>query len=488
MDRNSEVIDIVRDGSRKTAIWMGNDSFGIPKHLMQGEKQTGLICDGSTVRPWFWDGMCAIDGERYVYFDPCRVRPIYALATECRADALTIVRKIAFALSGMKKDYLDLITGVMPLSRLWIYGENDVLILPPDLGDIFLIMREEERKEMEVSRIIQGTAEKPFLLITEMAELLYYAASGVFPFASDAVRGSGYKEVPISFYASLPEKTEGFINFIFHAKDREMREIMGNRDGGENLSWFLSRSEDLEWPLENRTEEEMEKTRAEAESTEEYRSFFERREKINKRNSFWRVKGAIIIASAVIAIGVGIFLWSYIGNLLEPPETAALDQIGVIEAFYEAQSDCDTEALTTALKGCSAPQEMEVTNLYVTSRTRMAYESINPLVNAEEWIEAGKPDIPATSYIYGAIPESIDETGENEYTVSSIWYTPFPEDEADTAAAEPGKTIVYRYRVTQTFSFTWNDRGWWNITDTEITGYEFLGTESVGTYSALDQG
>ena len=113
---------------------------------------------------------------------------------------------------------------------------------------------------------------------------------------------------------------------------------------------------------------------------------------------------------------------------------------------------------------------------------------VNPLVNAAEWIEAGKPDIPVTSYIYGAIPESIDETGENEYTVSSIWYTPFPEDEADTAAAEPGKTIVYRYRVTQTFSFTWNDRGWWNITDTEITGYEFLGTESVGTYSALDQG
>ena len=145
MDRINEVIDIVRDGNKKTAIWMGNDSFGIPKHLMQGEKQTGLICDGRTVRPWFWDGMCAIDGERYVYFDPCHVRPIYALATECRADALTIVRKIAFALSGMKKDYLDLITGIMPLSRLWSYGENDVLILPPDLGDIFLIMREEER-------------------------------------------------------------------------------------------------------------------------------------------------------------------------------------------------------------------------------------------------------------------------------------------------------------------------------------------------------
>ena len=151
-----EIIDIVRDGEAKTAIWIGSDDLGIPRHLMQGEKKNGLISDGKETKEWYWDGLCAIDGERYVYFAPCRLKSIYEIATSKRSEALTIVRKIAFALQSMKKDFLDLITGIFPLYRIWIYGENDVLILPPDLGDIFAVMRSEERKEAEVNWIIQG--------------------------------------------------------------------------------------------------------------------------------------------------------------------------------------------------------------------------------------------------------------------------------------------------------------------------------------------
>ena len=482
-----EIIDIIRDGEKKTAIWIGSDDMGIPKHLMQGEKRNGVISDGKTLREWYWDGLCAIDGERYVYFAPCRLRPIYEISTSARKDALTIVRKTAFALQQMKKDFLDLITGIFPLYRIWIYGENDVLIFPPDLGDIFAIMRTDERKEAEVNRIIQSTAEKPFLLITEMAELLYYAASGRFPFASDAVRGSGYKEVPLSFYEQLPEKTEGLINFIFHAKSREMRDIMGNRDDGKNLSWFLSRSENLEWPLQNRTEEERDRAIEKAESTVEFREFFEKREKITKRNTFWRVKGTIIIIVTAAVIALGSFLWNYIGNLLEPPATKDLDPVGVIEAFYESQNDCDPEGISTALKGCSAPQSMEVTNLYVSTRTRMAYENFDPLVNASEWVAAGKPDIPESSVIYGVVVEDIEETGENTYKARGVWYTPFPYSEEEEIAATADSLPVYTYEVTQSFTFTWNDRGWWNITDTEIGDYTFLGAESVGTYPLRDK-
>ena len=478
-----EIIDIVRDGKNKTAIWIGSDDFGIPKHLMQGEKQNGIISDGKSITKWYWDGLCAINGERYVYFEPCRIRPIYALSTSCRANALKIVRNIAFALEGMKKDFLDLITGVFPLFRIWIYGESDVLLLPPDLGDIFAIMRTEERKEAEVNRIIQSTAEKQFLLITEMAELLYYAASGRFPFASDTVRGSGYKEAPISLYAKLPEKTEGFLNFIFHAKSREMRDIMGNRDGGENLSWFLKRSEDLEWPLEDITEEERDRNIERTESSPEYEEFFKVREKINKRNAFWRVKGTIIIVVSVAAIAIGGFLFNYISHLLEPPLTKDLEPEGIIEAFYRSQSECEPESLTTALKGCSAPQEMEVTNLFVSTRTRMAYENFDPLINAAEWVEDGMPPVPESSAIYGVVLENITQTGENTYTAESTWYTPYPYDESETVQATLTSIPVYVYDIDQSFTFTWNDRGWWNITDTEITDSKFLRTEIVSTYA-----
>lgn len=478
-----EIINIVRDGQDKTAIWIGSDDFGIPKHLMQGEKQHGVISDGKTLKEWYWDGLCAIDGERYVYFEPCKLRSIYELSTSCRSDALKIVRNTAFALKRMKKDFLDLITGVLPLFRIWIYGDTDVLILPPDLGDVFAIMRTEERKEAEVNRIIQSTAEKPFLLITEMAELLYYAATGRFPFASDTVRGSGYKEVPVSIYAKLPEKTEGLINFIFHAKSREMRDIMGNRDGGENLDWFLRCSEGLEWPLADMTEEERDKNIERAESSEEYSAFFRTREKINKRNAFWRVKGTIIIVSVIVVLSVGGFLFNYIKHLLEPPLTKDLEPEEIIEAFYEAQSNCEPESLSTALKGCSAPQEMEVTNLFVSTRTRMAYENFDPLINANEWVEEGMPAVPESSTIYGVVLNDITETGENTYLADSTWYTPYPYDENETVQATLTSIPVYVYDIEQSFTFTWNDRGWWNITDTEITDSEFLRTEIVSTYA-----
>ncbi|MBO8436390.1 MAG: hypothetical protein IAA97_05380 [Spirochaetes bacterium] len=478
-----EIINIVRDGEEKTAIWIGSDDMGLPKHLMQGIKHDGIISDGKEIKPWIWDGLCAIDGQRYVYFAPCRLRSIYELSTSARKDALVIVRNIAFALKGMKKDFLDLITGIFPLYRIWIYNDTDVLIMPPDLGDVFTIMREEKRKEDEVNRIIQGTAEKQFLLITEMAELLYYAATGRFPFSSDAVRGSGYKEVPLSMYTNeLPEKTEGLINFIFHAKSREMRDIMGNRDDGENLNWFLTRSLSLEWPLEDITAEERDSNIERAESSAEFKEFFEKRESITKRNAFWRVKGTLIIVISVVVIAVGGFLWSYISNILEPPATKDLDQKGIIEAFYQAQNNCDPEGISTAFKGSDPPQEMEIMNLYVASRTRMAYENFDPLISADEWVENGKPAVPAAHLIYGAVIDTIKQTGENTWSAEGTWYTPYPYNDGEEVTTSEGTMPVYTYDVTQSFTFEWNDRGWWNITDAPIESDEFLGVETVETY------
>lgn len=478
----NEVIDIIRDGEKKTAICIGQDDFGLPKHLMQGAKHDGIISDGKTLERWFWDGLCTIEGMRYVYFSPARIRPIYDISTYSRPKALEIVRNLAFALVSADESFLDLITGVLPLYRIWIYDDTKVLVMPPDLGDLIGIMRDEETKENEVNRIIQGTAEKQFLLITEMAELLYYAASGIFPFASDEVRGSGYREAPISLFASLPERTEGFISFIFHAKNREMRDIMGNGSGGQCLKWFLDRSKDLEWNLPARTEEERDAEIKKNTSSESYSNFFKERTRIYKRNTFWRTKGTAICVGAVIGIFVFAFLFSYIKGLLEPPTTRDMDEYGVIEAFYDAQSECNPTELTTAVKGFSPPQEMEVTNLFVTSKTRFAYEYFDPLVNAEEWVNEGMPALPMGSEVYGVILEDIEKTGDNSYMATGIWYLPFPENEEEQVITEQGEVVVYRYRVHQSFEMKWNKRGWWNIVGSEITDYEFIDALMPETY------
>ena len=481
---NMDIRTIEIEGIEKTAISIGPDDITIPKHLMQGEKQAGIIIDSNgTKSSWYWDGISSSGGIRYVYFGKCELQDFTALSSARRSDALKIVLQIARGLMDADKSFLSLSSGIFPLNRIYIYNRDSILLLPPDLADVFSMMETDEDKHRHVTAVIRGNAEQNFMLITEMAELLYYAASGVFPFASDTVRGSGYKEAPISLYAKLPEKTEGLINFIFHAKNREMRDIMGNRDGGENLSWFLKRTEDLEWNLDNISEEERDRNIEKTENSPEYAAFFKERSRIEKRNSFWRVKGTIIIVVTIIVLSVGGFLFNYISNLLEPPETKDLEPVGIIEAFYASQSECMPESLTTAFKGCSAPQEMEVTNLYVSTRTRMAYENFDPLINAAEWVEDGMPPVPESSAIYGVVLENITQTGENTYTAESTWYTPYPYDESETVQATLTSIPVYVYDIDQSFTFTWNDRGWWNITDTEITDSKFLRTEIVSTYA-----
>ena len=486
---NREIIDIERDGAPKTAIKLALDEAGVPKHLLQGVKCEGLISDGKEVQPWYWDGFCTIDGWRYVYFDRCHIESIHTIATTHRKDALDLINKIAFALSKADASFLDLNNGIFPLFRIYIYENDRILLLPPDLGDVFSIMIDEEIKNVESTFLIQGRAEESFRLITEMAELLYYAAAGTLPFSKETIKESGYREVPLSFYEKLPEKTEGFISFIFHARSREMRDITGNRTGAGTLPWFLERSKDLEWPLDNRSEEERAECVRKTEESAEVKDYLEDAEKKAKRNAFWRVKGTIITVLSVIGIFVIMFLYSYISNLLEPPLTADLDPEGVIYALYDAQSSVNPDALDTAVKGDDLPQSMEVINLYVTTKMRLAYENHDPAINVNDWIAAGKPAIPNNSYIYGVVVDSIEQTGENEYVAEGTWYTPFPYDEEkedenpdEAITGTAANPVVYRYGVTQTFTFRWNDRGWWNIVDSEITEYRDLGPEAIEVY------
>ena len=126
---------------------------------------------------------------------------------------------------------------------------------------------------------------------------------------------------------------------------------------------------------------------------------------------------------------------------------------------------------------------MEVTNLYVSTRTRFAYESYDPFVNAEEWVNEGMPAVPEGSMIYGVVLESLEETEENHFIATGIWYLPFPEDDSTQIIPPPGTIAVYTYRVTQTFEMKWNDRGWWNIVGSEITGHEYLDTVLAQSYT-----
>ena len=480
-DRISE---ITVGGNRYYGIEIGDDKSGVPKHILQGVRDQGLIIDDHSITRWCWNGVTTVGDRVYVYFDPCDIEGLETIATSNRENALILIEEIAYGILNADKAFLSLEGDIFPLYRIFILDKTKILLLPPDLGNILAIARIGERRREEVGNLVKENILHSYGLVLEMAELMYFAATGIFPYSLHEVRSNHFQEVPIEFFnTGLDPKTEAFINLVLNANNKRMREISGNRKGWENLGWFLQESNSLVWNLESIDESEMEKRIEDTESSDEYKEFFEKSARIAKRRDFWRVKGTLIVTASIIALIVLSVFSSILYNSLKAPATKDMDQEEMLYHFYEAQNALDITEMSEGVKA-SIPQESEVMNLFVTRQTRMAYENTNTQVNASDWVNNGKPAIEETKYVYGTIVEKAELIADDKWKVEAIWYTPYPyeKDKEDESVAIEGKSPVYSYRVTETFQFKWNNRGWWIITDIEITGYEFLDLEYADTY------
>ncbi len=480
----NDISTIYLNGIEYSAINIGLEASGIPKHILQIERKDGMIIDGEEISPFSWRGVTKDDTYQYIYFDKVNLEPLETITTNHRSDALLIVKEIAYGLMNASSEFLDMATGVFPLYRIYLLDGTKVVLLPPDMGDLIAIARMGERREKEANYLIKKNTEKGFLLIQEMAELLYWAATGRLPYEKKDVRTCDYTEVPLEWYEKkLDEKTLGFILFMLHAKERQMRDIAGNRKANANLSWFIKRANEIDWNLEAITVNEREETVAATESTEEYRHYFGKIEAKAKKRNFWRIKGTLILSVSAVLIIIGIIVGTILHSKFEAPYTRNMDQVEIVEDFFANMNSIDPAKMENNAIKATAPQYNAVMGLYVNKQTRTAYEMQNPSINLQAWLELGKPSIPQSSFIYGAEIESIDEIGENIYRASGIWYTPYRE--SDDLEIEPpeGYTVVYMYDVDEDFTFKWSNRGWWTVTDIEISKYEYIGYELVETYT-----
>ena len=485
-----QIIQHTIDNEEKTCILLGDENLLPPKHIMQGEKKKGILYLDGRKEDWIWEGLCTIDGSRYVYFSRLDIESFDLIADKYRGKALYFVRLLASLLAEEKEDFTSPLVGLLTTWRVFIVEGRGLLILPPDLGDLISIYMDDDEKYRCHGCYIKNDTEAGFSLIRQFAQFLYFALTGSRPYEKQEVRDAGYHEIPLSIYkdqlfARLDDKSLGFIDFTLHAKEREQRDIMGNRKTHENLDWFVKRSRELSWDVDRMDASEAAKKAEAIASSPAVKEIMEKTVRSAKRRTFWRQRGSMIAVLAIVAILVGTFAGTWIASVLEPPTTRDLDQEGVILAFYDAQNRLDTDGIQTATKGCSAPQESEVISMYVTRQTRVAYEATDPLVPVETWIEAGEPAIPSSSYIYGITDLELTSTGVDSWHVTGSYYTPYAYNEEEEVAPESipsGQTVVYVYDMSQDFSFAWNGRGWWNITDISPMSVQLDEVRYVETY------
>ncbi len=481
MVKDSEIRTLVIEGEEKTAIRIGNKEESLPAHIFQGEKHDSLVIRDGKVEKVRYEAIYNEGEKRYVYFPKMDLFSLDHLSTTHRHNALSIVRNIAIGLESAGESFLNLETGVFPLYRIYICGEDGAFLLSPDIGDVLSLIRTNEERISEVNALIRRDSEDSYRLIAEMGELLYYAAAGDLPYSSDDVRKYKYQEFPLEkalelLNDRLDEKTLGLVNLILHAKRQEMRDIMGNRTPGKALSWFISRTDGLNWDLEEKDGKDYEGLR----ECTEYKAFEQKAFSGAKRNTFFRKKGTIIAICIIAAALVSAALYDYISRLLEPPVSAGMSQEEVIMRFYEDQNSLMPDSMMSAVKGADVPQENEVMNLYVTSRMRMAYEQINPVVNVDDYLSAENPELITGATVYGVTDIELERVDDDTIIAHSKWYTPYSEDggtENDGGdVTEPTYTIIFIKDVDQVFDFTWNERGWWNITGAEITKFDEVGS------------
>ena len=125
------IVNRIIEGEEKTCILLGGEDLQPPKHMMQGEKQKGVLFLNGDECPWTWTGLCTIEGSRYVYFDKIDIEPFDSIASLHRDKALSIILTIARILTQKGEKFASTIVNIIPTYRFFIVkSQIGYLILP----------------------------------------------------------------------------------------------------------------------------------------------------------------------------------------------------------------------------------------------------------------------------------------------------------------------------------------------------------------------
>lgn len=491
-----DIIDIEIDNIKYSAIAFNDKNCELPSFLLQGEKKPGFIYKNGELTPWYWEGFTNYEGKKCLYFAPIKLYPLSQISSTLRGEAPKLIINLATALSLLDSKFLDLQNGILSAWRIFFTEDDGVLILPRTLSDIFSSTADQDKRFDNANSFIHANLLNSFTLIDQMTQLLYYSITSIKPFEYSIIRTNHYnalslqlltQALDIKLDSDLIEK----IDKILHLSLSKMRDISSNYQPQVALKWFIERFKDLSWDLENTEDKKINVDDLEA--NEVTKNTIQKIQKKCNRIIFWRKRGALIAVITVISVFVISFVGSRIHEALQPPYTYEMNQEQIIEAYYDAQNDLDVSKLEASLKrGTKSPITNEITTLFVTRQTRMAYEQVDSVLNPETWVKDNMPPIDNKKMIYGIDNVSITQIGENQYLATSTYYSPYPlQDSSDTNEDEPfsDNTQIfkcYRFEQKEIFTFDYNDRGWYEISQITPTEMKYIDTLLVPTYNPSD--
>ena len=174
-----------------------------------------------------------------------------------------------------------------------------------------------------------------------------------------------------------------------------------------------------------------------------------RREKLFQRRQFFSHNWKIIVVITAIIIFAISFSIGPIKNAMEPPVTEGMPAEEVIETYYRAIIDMDTEIMEDCLeKGIGKNDINEVTQLYVISKVRTGYEGKSGLISAQEWNDGVITILEPGDQVYGIADLEITSSGNNIFYADYIKWYPNIQDETESLAIVPPIKVFVKDKIT----------------------------------------
>jgi hypothetical protein len=181
---------------------------------------------------------------------------------------------------------------------------------------------------------------------------------------------------------------------------------------------------------------------AEAKALEAERErFLRKREKAVKTGRFLRRNRSVILAVTGVVVIAALVAGSLIRARLDRPSTRGMESAAVIESYYNAITALDHEMLEACVTGGAGKDDINmVTNLYVISKVRQAYEAREIFIGPGEWRQGGGG--PSERAVFGIgdlrirqieAETNTDGSGRAVYRAEYLFFNPYPDSDGVAA-------------------------------------------------------
>ncbi len=383
----------------------------LSRKLLQGEKEYGSIVRGedTSYEDWNWGGVIEFEENYYGYGPVFSGTPLIEALDQVRSwqDSAQIIDFfIQLALSFQVLFKKGKLTDFVEVDMILIDMDTwDMLLLPRDLRNQVYTMKSNEARDKTLVHWSSPNGTDEERLIIEEAAFLSYVLTGVIPFASEIVREDNCTPVHLNLYnekitlavsETVMTILKGKSEYLFHNKWINLLESWRTTLFSENQTLPIKKLKHWEESQVNRVQ----------------------------RHRFFRhhgLKVGLIIGGVTLLVAL---LWGPVKQALEPPITTNFSPEQVVETLYSSVSSLDTMAMSDLFaKGFKSGYENESIFLYVSSKQTEAYEQNPSIIDVNRWIEAGQPQLPDVTRVFGmtdVTTEIIHETSE-EVVVESTY-------------------------------------------------------------------